>query len=271
MFENMWRGPCGPEYVDEEDEQVKIWEDDEKKDSANQIVAVTIIKPEGDCRILIHPEYRHLERELVLWLEEQIKNYQKDQDKKLVFFCVNDWDLYRQELLQELGYEDKGPAEHERIRPLSLPIPEVVLPEGYVIRDVDVETEFEKYHSVLSSVFRHCAVMTRYLAKNYSEAEFYNKELDLVVVTPDGNFAAFTTVRIDPVSRFAELEPVGVHPDHRRKGLGKAICCEGLRRLQKYDPQSVTIIGAAATEAATKLYDSLGFSRTSIHYWEKRW
>ncbi len=96
MFENMWRGPCGSEYVDEEDEQVKIWEDDEKKDSANQIVAVTIRKPEGDCQILIHPEYRHLERRLVLWLEEQIKNIQKDKDNKLVFFCVNEWDLYRQ-------------------------------------------------------------------------------------------------------------------------------------------------------------------------------
>ncbi len=270
MFENMWRGPCGSEYKDEEDEQVKIWEDDEKNDSTSKIVAVTVCKPEGDCRIFIHPEHRQLERKLILWLEEHLQEIQKEQDKKQIFFYVNDWDLYRQELLQELGYEDKGPGEHERIRPLDLPIPETKLPEGYLIRHVDVETEFENYLSVISSVFKHCSNMTPHLAKAYSKAEFYNKELDLVAVAPDGSFSAFVTVRIDPVSRFAELEPVGVHPDHRRKGLAKAICCEGLQRLQKYNPKSITIIGAANTEAATRLYDSLGFSRANIHYWEKR-
>ncbi|MFW9959002.1 MAG: GNAT family N-acetyltransferase [Candidatus Odinarchaeota archaeon] len=271
MFENIWRGPCGSEYKDEEDEQIKIWEDDEKESSTSKIVAVTISKTSGDCRIFIHPEYRHLERRLVHSIEEQIEDIQKEREQMFVFFCVSEWDSHRQELLQELGYEDKGPGEHERIRPIDLPIPEVTLPNGYVVRHVDVEKEFDNYHSVLSSVFKHCSNMTPHLAKLYSEAEFYNKELDLVIVAPDGSFAAFTTVRIDPVSRFAELEPVGVHPDHRRKGLAKAICCEGLHRLQKYKPRSVTIIGAATTEAATKLYDSLGFSRANIHYWEKRW
>jgi mycothiol synthase len=270
MFENIWRGPCGAEYKDEDDKQIKIWEDDEKKASTAKIVAVTICKPEGECWIFIHPEYRELERKLILWLEEQLQVSQEEQDQKHIFFCVGEWDTYRQEILLKLGYEDKGTGEHERIRPVDLPIPEVTLPDGYVIRHVDVDSDFENYHSVLSSVFKHCKEMTPHRAKKYSEAEFYNKELDLVAVAPDGSFAAFTTVRIDPVSRFAELEPVGVHPNHRRKGLAMAICCEGLRRLQKYNPRSVTIIGAATTDAATKLYDSIGFSRSDIHYWEKR-
>jgi mycothiol synthase len=195
--------------------------------------------------------------------------YQKRARQEVISFSVSEWDLYRQKPLQNMGYENKGLGEHERIRPVDLPIPEVSLPKGYIIRHVDVEKEFEKYHSVLSSVFRHCTQMTPHLAKVYSEAEFYNKELDLVIEAPNGSFAAFVTVRIDSVSRFAELEPVGVHPDHRGKGLAKAICCEGLRRLQKYNPKSITIIGAANTEAATRLYDSLGFSCTNIHYWVK--
>lgn len=271
MFENIWRGPCGTEYEDAEDETIKIWEDELKQSSQSKIVAVTICKPNGECRIFIHPEYRQLERRLVLWLEEQIRRSKRDRDEKVIFFCVNEWDSYRQGLLHELGYEDRGPGEHERIRPIDLAIPEVVLPEGYTIRHVDVEEDFEKYRAVISSVFEHCNNMTPHLAKVYSEAEFYNKELDIVVVAPDGTFAAFTTIRMDPVSRFTELEPVGVHPDHQGKGLGKAICCEGLHRLSKYNPQSVTILGAANTEAATKLYDSLGFSRTNVHYWVKRW
>ncbi len=271
MFENMWRGPCGTEYKNEEDEYVKIWEDVGENSLNSRIVAITICKPSGDCHIFIHPDHRDIEKKIVLWIEDQIDRFQKDKKQKILAFRVNEWDQYRQKLLLTLGYEDQGPREHERIRPLNLPIPSMKIPEGYSIRHVDVEKDFEKYRAALCSVFKHCCNMTRHLAKVYSKAEFYNDELDIVVVAPDDSFAAFTTVRIDPISRFAELEPVGVHPDHRRKGLGKAICLEGLRRLQKYNPQSVVILGAANTEAATKLYDSLGFTCSNIHYWVKRW
>jgi hypothetical protein len=82
MFENMWRGPCGSECEDEEDEQVKIWEDDEKESFNSKIATVTICKQRGDCCIFIHPEYRHLERGLVLWLEGQIQDIKREQDKK---------------------------------------------------------------------------------------------------------------------------------------------------------------------------------------------
>ena len=107
------------------------------------------------------------------------------------------------------------------------------------------------------------------LAVLYSEAEFYIDELDLVVEAPDGSFAAFVTVRIDPKTRMAELEPVGTHPDHRGLGLGKAVCAEGIRRVQKYDPSCMVILGAASSEAATKLYDSLGFTKEDVHIWKK--
>jgi predicted N-acetyltransferase YhbS len=145
----------------------------------------------------------------------------------------------------------------------------VELPDKYSIRRVDVEKDFELYRTVIGSVFAHCKNMTLHLAKVYSEAEFYNKDLDLVVVAPDGTFAAFTTVRIDPVSRLAEFEPVGVHPNHRNKGLAKTIISEGLQRLQTYDPQAIVILGAASTDAATQLYDSLEFSRSDIHIWKR--
>lgn len=169
-----------------------------------------------------------------------------------------------------MGYEDKGVDEHNRILPLDCSIPEVKLPDNYSIRHVDVEKDFKEYRDVIASVFPHSANMTPNLAKIYSEAEFYNTELDIVVVAPDETFAAFTTVRIDPVSKLAELEPVGVHPDHRKLGLGKAIICEGLRRLRKYNPEAIVILGAASSEAATKLYDSIGFSRTDVHIWVKK-
>ncbi|TET11583.1 MAG: N-acetyltransferase, partial [Candidatus Thorarchaeota archaeon] len=81
---------------------------------------------------------------------------------------------------------------------------------------------------------------------------------------------AFCTARIDPVSNITELEPVGTHPDHRKLGLGKAVICESLKRLEKYQPSAVVILGAAPSEGARRLYESVGFVNVgAAHYWTK--
>ena len=50
---------------------------------------------------------------------------------------------------------------------------------------------------------------------------------------PDGELAAFCTVWVDPETRTAVFEPVGTHPNHQKRGLGKAVMTEGLRRAGK--------------------------------------
>ena len=265
MFENSWRGPCGPPYEDKEDEYVKIWEDEKIG-----IVAITICKPRGEFWIFIHPEFRHYEEILIESLETQYTKMKEDVSKKKVFFIVREGDTLREDLLKQRGYEDKGVCEHNRILPEYYEVVSVQLPEGYKVKHVDIEKDFENYKSVQASVFSHCEEhMTLETAKYYSKAEFYHPERDIVIVAPDGSFAAFTTGRMDPVSKLAELEPVGVHPDHRRKGLGKAVCLECIRRLQEHGAKAIVILGAASTEEATHLYDSLGFSRTNVHVWVK--
>lgn len=174
-------------------------------------------------------------------------------------------------LLTDLGYKDSGLEEYNRRRSLDEPIPEYLLPNGFTIRSVDIEQDFIQYKQVQAAVFPHCGCMTERTAKIYSTASFYNSDLDLVAVDSRGNFAAFCTVRMDPVSRMAELEPVGTHPNYRKLGLARSVICEGLRRLQKYRPSSLCILGAATSEAANRLYESLGFAeKTEVHLWQKR-
>ncbi|TFG29499.1 GNAT family N-acetyltransferase [Candidatus Thorarchaeota archaeon] len=265
MFENSWRGPCGPPYKDAEDEYVKIWEEEK-----TGIVAVTISKPCGEFRIFIHPEFRNFEETLVEALETQFKEMKKNDTKTKMYFIVEAGDTLRERLLENCGYENKGVCEHNRILPHDYNVPQYTLPEDYTIRHVDIEKDFENYRAVQGSVFSHCGeFMTLEAAKIYSEADFYHSERDIVVVAPDGSFAAFATGRMDPISKLAEVEPVGVHPNHRRKGLGKAIVLECIRRLQKHGAIAIVILGAASTEEATRLYDSLGFSRTNVHVWVK--
>jgi len=267
-LENIKHGGCGSEYSPEDDEWVKIWEHVDGEGSA--IVAVTILESNGYFWINIHPDHNALVKEIIPAIEAQRKHMSKGEEEELkIGTPVPVSFKSRIAHLKELEYEDGGVCEHNRIRPLNLPPPEFQPPEGYTIRHVALPEDFEEYRKVLGSVFPHCANITKNLVRIYTEAEFYNDDLDIVVEAPDGSFAAFTTVRIDPISRMAELEPVGTHPDHRGLGLGKAICAEGIRRVQKYDPSCMVILGAASTESATRLYDSLGFSKVDDHIWKK--
>ena len=81
--------------------------------------------------------------------------------------------------------------------------------------------------------------------------------LDLVAVAPDGELAAFCTVWFDDVTRTAAFEPVGAHPAHRRKGLGKALLAEGLRRVERLGATLATV--GSYSETAGALYASVGF------------
>jgi mycothiol synthase len=264
MFENLQFGPCGTPYTDEEDEYVKIWEDGDIG-----IVAVTICKPSGECYFLIHPEYYEYGDTFVEALELQAKEMKTDDSGEKIFFMVEVGDRIREEVMKKRGYSNSGVYEHNRYLPENFEVPEIILADGYSIRHVEIEKDFENYKAVQGSVFSHCRGMTLELVRKYASAKFYHPERDVVAVAPDGTFAAFTTGRMDPISKLAETEPVGVHPDHRQRGLGKAIVYEGIRRLQQHGAEAIVILGAASSEAATKLYDSIGFERRDVNAWLK--
>nr|KXH72782.1 MAG: hypothetical protein AM325_16965 [Candidatus Thorarchaeota archaeon SMTZ1-45] len=267
-LENEKRGQCGTGYTPNDDEWIKIWE--LVNGNASTIVALTILKSYGWFWINIHPDHGNLIREIIPAIESQAREMlEKKEDTLKIGIPVPVSFESRSQYLKEFGYKDRGIREHNRVRQHNVPPPDFQPPEGYITRNVKLPDDFEEYRAVLSSVFPHCSNMTKELAQIYSEAEFYNDELDLVVETPDMRFAAFVTVRIDPVTKMAELEPVGTHPHYRGLGLGKAVCAEGIRRVQKYNPSCIVILGAASTESATKLYDSLGFSKEDVHFWEK--
>jgi GNAT superfamily N-acetyltransferase len=59
----------------------------------------------------------------------------------------------------------------------------------------------------------------------------YEQDLDLVVEAPDGTLAACCIAWWDPAAGCAEIEPLGVAPDHRRRGLATAMCKEVAARV----------------------------------------
>lgn len=257
-FENLRFGPCGSEYEDSRDNFIKIWE--RESPSGRAIVAVTVLEPVREAWLFDHPRHKHLGRKIIDWMEERTRILGESSDSPTLKIMTRSVDTERIRLLSHMGYHEVEEYGDLQERPVDLPAPEYVLPNGFQVRSVDLEEDFEEYRRVQASVFPHCSAMTESLVRTYASASFYNPELDLIAEAPDGQFAAFGTVRIDPVSRIAEFEPVGTHPDFRRLGLARAVVAEGIRRLRKHDPRAVCIPGAANTEAARGFYHSLGFN-----------
>ena len=95
------------------------------------------------------------------------------------------------------------------------------------------EPEVEMRARAQYGAFGSSAPFERYLERfrKFMRSPVYDPDLDIVAVAPDGQIGAFCIVWMDPVNRVGLFEPVGTHPDFQRRGLGRAVMLEGLRRL----------------------------------------
>lgn len=89
----------------------------------------------------------------------------------------------------------------------------------------------------------------------------YDPELDLVVVAPDGSLAGCCVGWFDRVTGWVEIEPLGVVPAHRRRGLAGALCAEVAARTARLGGRAVFINTAASDTypAPYAAYTKAGF------------
>jgi GNAT superfamily N-acetyltransferase len=86
----------------------------------------------------------------------------------------------------------------------------------------------------------------------------FRYELVPVIRAPDGVLAAYCISWWDPRSSSVEIEPLGTHPDHRRRGLARAIVREVARRAWQMRAKYVLVWGVSANPEAKALYLSAG-------------
>jgi len=137
--------------------------------------------------------------------------------------------------------------------------PELEVPHGYRLRHVG-EGDLERRVAVHRAAF-HPSQLTVEKYANVMDAFPYRPDLDRVVEAPDGSFAAYVLCWLDEENGIAELEPVGTHPDHRRRGLARAASIAALRRAHELGAR-FGIVYARADEAypvPKSLYESIGF------------
>lgn len=92
----------------------------------------------------------------------------------------------------------------------------------------------------------------------------YRADLDVVALAPDRTVAAYALAWLDEENRLGELEPVGTHEAHRRRGLARAVCTEALRRLRWAGADTCLVYSVDGSDA-TALYESVGFRTVDRH------
>ena len=116
---------------------------------------------------------------------------------------------------------------------------------------------------------RQGAGYTAEVHRNLQAAPTYRPELDLVVIAPDGRFVAFCLAWLDKVNHSANLEPLGTHPDFRRRGLARALLGEAMRRVRDLGGEMVYLGAGDGPEKG--LCDALGFEASAREcFWYKQ-
>jgi GNAT superfamily N-acetyltransferase len=232
-----------------------LWETD-----SGQIAAVINPEGRGEAHFQMHPTFRtpELDCAMLAAAEERLGLIQENGQR-----CLTAWayafDTERAALFMRQGYTKGDWPEYVRWRALDAPIPSVPVAAGYTIRALGNVDELPARSWASWRGFHPDEPAEKYEGWTWYHAiqrmPLYRRDLDIVAAASDGTLAAFCTLWYDDVTRTGYFEPVATVPEHLRRGLGKAVMTEAIRRIQRLGATHVTVGGYS--EAANALYSSV--------------
>lgn len=106
------------------------------------------------------------------------------------------------------------------------------------------------------------------IAERLGECSLYRPDLDLCVRTAHDEVAAYCLCWLDPVNAVGLFEPVRTEDAHQRRGIGRALMIEGIRRLMAGGATLLKVSRRRPNEAARRLYEGAGFAEgfAKLHY-----
>jgi mycothiol synthase len=168
-------------------------------------------------------------------------------------------------------------AEHHMVhftRSLTGSLDGPSLPEGFSLRS-SRGPEDARLRSVAShAAFGSSKPFEEYWPRTlrFMQSPVYVPEHEIFVMAPNGQVAAYCIIWTDEWTGIGHFEPVGTHPDFQRKGLGKSLLFEGLRRLKAEGMTEADVCTNYDNLAAIPLYQSVGFQldKRLLTYKKKR-
>jgi ribosomal protein S18 acetylase RimI-like enzyme len=210
------------------------------------------------------PGFRFVEDRMFDWAE---RNWAGSEGA--IETMVYEHDAERQALLRRRGYEDHGPIEIVRIYDLARDYPAPELPPGFRFTTLAEDGRGEERIALENSVWGTSLDEAWFRGK--TSAPHYSFDWDLLVVSPEGQQAAYSLVWLDRERGIGEIDPIGTHPDYRRRGLVRALVAESLRRMGAAGVRYAFIACDADHPAVNQLYASFGPAEVYRgNHWVKR-
>ncbi|MFM6455539.1 MAG: GNAT family N-acetyltransferase [Planktothrix sp.] len=145
---------------------------------------------------------------------------------------------------------------------LDSPVSVPELPSGFRLSHVQGKQDLSGWVDLFNESFvdhwdHHELTLKK--AEYWQNQPDYQPELDLVVIAPNGTFAAFCRSQLNS-DQMGWIDWLGTRRGFRKLGLGKTILLAGLSQLQKAGVTTAKLsVDADSLTGATKLYQAVNF------------
>ena len=250
-----WEYMHGHPYLDEKSlDKIGVW------GNSGEIVGIVHYEHAlGESFFEIHPEYTHLKPEMLEHAERYL--YGKTQDgRSYLKAFVNDFDIEFGVLAKSRGFErdvtnDRPMSQLKMTHPFE---PVISLPDGFELKSLAEDNNLTKLDRVLWRGFNHgdeSPAIDLEKRKKQQSVPNYRKDLNIIIVAPDGNYVSYAGTWFEEKNKFAYVEPVCTDPNYRRMGFAKTALFEGIRRCGEFGAK-VAYVGSVLP-----LYQAMGFSK----------
>lgn len=205
------------------EQHIRVWEN-----ASGDIVGFNWYSPRrNDFEIQVHPHWQgKIEADMLDWVLAHAKS---NAGNATLAASAPDCDAAWMQLLESRQFTRSDEVMYCNSRALADPIAPPIT-EGFVVRDV-LPTDLEERVAIHRDVWHPSKVTYDAYVNLRSQAD-YDPELDLVAVVPNAHIVAYAIAWLDAANQVGEFEPVGTRPAFQRRGYGKAVLLEGLRRMQ---------------------------------------
>jgi len=223
----------------------------------NRIKALAVSEYGGqDACILTAGRDRELARHVVDWL---LRNWAEQRGG--LAFDVSHNEYWLTSLLSDKGFSETGYTGHEWEYDLLNVPSRANLPPGYRVESLaeNGRTSLRGIAEVVKMAFGSKESIDS-IVKVLTSLEgnpLFKPELNLFARSPDGTIVSYCRGTVNPENGVAAIDPVCTHPDHRRKGLARAVVLECFRRQAELEGRRCYIGSAPMPAPGTFLYRGL--------------